>query len=63
MWIRLESLRESIPGHKIEGVIEQLGSSVEPLGNRVPDRDESVAGEDVGAGIAAISFHVVLCAK
>jgi hypothetical protein len=32
MWIGLESLGESITGHKVEGVVEQLGSSVEALG-------------------------------
>jgi D-arabinose 1-dehydrogenase-like Zn-dependent alcohol dehydrogenase len=63
MWIGLESLGESITGHKVEGVVEKLGSSVESLGNGMPDRDESVVGEDVGAGVAAISFHAVLCAN
>jgi hypothetical protein len=63
VWIGLESLGESIPGHQVEGVVEQLRSSVQPLGNRVSDCRESVAGEDVGSGIAAIALHDVLCDK
>jgi hypothetical protein len=63
MWIGLESLGESIPGHLVEGVVEPLRGSIQPLGNRVSDCHESVAGEDVGSGIAAIAVHDVLCDK